>query len=114
MKKKTVLITGATSGIGKACAIKFAWDNCNLIITGRRKKLLEELAAIIKNKTKSLVLCLNFDIQKRKEVEKAITSLDGRWKKIDVLINNAGLSLGLNPIQEGDIDDWETMIDTIL
>lgn len=112
MKKKTILITGATSGIGKACAIKFAENNCNLIIIGRRKKILEELAASIKTETESLVFCLNFDVQKREEAENAILSLEGQWKEIDVLINNAGLSLGLNPIQEGSIDDWETMIDT--
>lgn len=112
MKNKTVLITGATSGIGKACAIKFAENNCNLVITGRRKKILEELAAFIKKETKSSVFCLNFDIRKKEETEKAILSLEGQWKEIDILLNNAGLSLGLNPIQEGDIDDWETMIDT--
>jgi 3-hydroxy acid dehydrogenase / malonic semialdehyde reductase len=112
MIKKTVLITGATSGIGKACAIKFAKDNCNLIITGRRKNILDDLSAFLKKETKSSILCLNFDVRKKKETEKAILSLEGPWKKIDILINNAGLSLGLSPIQEGDIADWENMVDT--
>ncbi|MFH0865261.1 MAG: SDR family NAD(P)-dependent oxidoreductase [Bacteroidota bacterium] len=112
MKKKTVFITGATSGIGKACALKFAENNCDIIITGRRKELLEEFASVLKTSTGSLVHLLNFDIRKRIEVEKAISSLVGRWKKIDILVNNAGLALGMNPLQEGEPDDWETMIDT--
>jgi 3-hydroxy acid dehydrogenase / malonic semialdehyde reductase len=112
MKKKIVLITGATSGIGKACAEIFAKNNFNVILTGRRKKLLEETADEIITKYQSEVCILNFDVQKNKDVEKAITSLHAKWKNIDVLINNAGLALGMNSIQEGAISDWETMIDT--
>lgn len=112
IKKKTILITGATSGIGKACAIKFADDGCNLIITGRRMKLLEELAASIKKKGKADVRCLDFDVRDKKTTEEKIQSLSGKWKEVDVLINNAGLVIGLEPIQDGNTDDWDIMIDT--
>ncbi len=110
--KKIVLITGATSGIGKACAIKFAQNNYYLIITGRRKEILNNLADDLVRKYKIEVLPLNFDIRDKKSVQTNIDSLPESWKKIDVLINNAGLAVGLDPIQEGDIDDWERMIDT--
>lgn len=112
MKHKTVFITGATSGIGKACAIKFSEENCNLIITGRREKLLEEITSSIKEKGKSDVLILNFDVQKKNDVEKAIQSLTGKWRDIDILINNAGLVIGLDPLQDGKTDEWDIMIDT--
>ncbi len=102
-------ITGATSGIGEACAAKFAENGYDLILTGRRKERLEELKARF-NKVK--VLLLEFDVRNRNEVKKAIDSLSGQWKSVDVLVNNAGLALGLSTIQDGDIDDWETMIDT--
>lgn len=102
-------ITGATSGIGEACAAKFAEKGYDLILTGRRKERLEELKARF-NKVK--VLLLEFDVRNRNEVKKAIDSLSGQWKSVDVLVNNAGLALGLSTIQDGDIDDWETMIDT--
>ena len=109
---KIVLITGATSGIGKACAIKFAQNNYYLIITGRRKEILNKLADDFVRKYKVEVLPLNFDVRDREQVKANIDSLPDSWKKIDVLINNAGLAVGLDPIQEGDIDDWERMIDT--
>lgn len=109
---KIILITGATSGIGKACALKFAQNNFDLIITGRRQQLLNDLASEIKNLYKVDVLSLCFDVRDREAVKNNIDSLVGKWKNIDVLINNAGLALGLGTIQEGDIDDWETMIDT--
>lgn len=112
MKKKIVLITGATSGIGKACAFKFAENNFDIIITGRRIKLLEEIADRIISKYHSEVCILNFDVQKKKDTEKAIASLHAKWKNIEVLVNNAGLALGMNPIQDGDVSDWDTMIDT--
>lgn len=109
---KIVLITGATSGFGKAIAFKFAQNGVNLIITGRRKELLDGVA-------KELVLSYNvevmprcFDVRKPKEVSEAIHSLPEKWKKIDVLVNNAGLAVGLNAIHEGVLDDWERMIDT--
>jgi len=106
------LITGATSGIGEACAEIFAKNGYDLIITGRRKDRLTVLAKSIEKKYKVKTLALNFDVRKLSEVEKQISSLPTEWKKIDILINNAGLASGLGTIQEGNIDDWETMIDT--
>jgi 3-hydroxy acid dehydrogenase / malonic semialdehyde reductase len=105
-------ITGSTSGLGKATAELFAKNGYNIVITGRRNERLEELSTELKSKYKVDILLLNFDVRKLKEVESAIGSLSADWKKIDVLVNNAGLAVGLNPIQEGVIDDWERMIDT--
>jgi hypothetical protein len=110
--KKTILITGATSGFGKAIARRFAKDGDDLIITGRREAILMELSAELREKYKVEVLSLCFDVRDKEAVEFAISSLPEEWKNIDVLINNAGLAVGLNPIQEGVIDDWERMIDT--
>jgi hypothetical protein len=110
--KKTILVTGATSGFGKAIATRFAKDGNDLIITGRREALLMELSAELRKKFKVEVLSLCFDVRDKEEVEFAISSLPDEWKKIDVLVNNAGLAVGLNPVQEGVIDDWERMIDT--
>lgn len=112
MKKKIVLITGATAGIGKACAFMFAENNFNVILTGRRKELLESIASDIREKTIADVCTLNFDVRNKTDVLNSIHSLPEKWKKIDVLINNAGLALGLTPIQSGDPDDWDVMIDT--
>ena len=109
---KIAFITGATSGIGKACAYKFADYSYNLIITGRRKDLLEGIADNIRKKYKVEVLTLNFDVKDRSAVKKSVKDLPDAWKKIDVLINNAGLASGLNPIQEGLYEDWDKMIDT--
>jgi len=106
------LITGATSGIGRATALRLAMDEFNLIITGRRLERLEELKKEIEVKYKKDVHILNFDIRNLDEVNSAIDSLPERWRKIDVLVNNAGLAVGLNHIQDGVIDDWERMIDT--
>jgi 3-hydroxy acid dehydrogenase / malonic semialdehyde reductase len=110
--KKLALITGTTSGIGKATAIILAKNGYNLIITGRRKNLLAELENEIKKISDAEILSLNFDVRKLTEVEKFILEIPEKWKNIDVLVNNAGLAVGLNPIQEGVIDDWERMIDT--
>jgi NADP-dependent 3-hydroxy acid dehydrogenase YdfG len=110
--KKVALITGATSGIGKATAHILAKNGYNLIITGRRKSQLDELKKEIGIKYKADVLTFNFDIREQKTVEEAIKNLPENWKAIDVLVNNAGLAAGLNPIQEGELDDWEQMIDT--
>ncbi|MGA2823961.1 MAG: SDR family NAD(P)-dependent oxidoreductase [Bacteroidales bacterium] len=110
--KKTILITGATSGFGKAIAKRFAQDGDDLIITGRREAILTKLSAELRKKYKVKVLSLCFDVRVMEEVEFAISSLPEPWKAIDVLINNAGLAVGLDPIQEGVIDDWERMIDT--
>jgi len=109
---KIILITGATSGIGKATALKFASEGFNLIITGRRSELLKKLENELVEKYKIEVLSLNFDIRNLEEVNKAINSLPDNWKNIDILLNNAGLAAGLSTIQEGNIDDWERMIDT--
>ena len=109
---RIALITGATSGIGKAVAIKFARNNYNLIITGRREERLNELAKRLTSEFNIEVLPLSFDVRDKKAVESQIISLSDKWKKIDVLVNNAGLALGLSPIHEGDFDDWDTMIDT--
>jgi 3-hydroxy acid dehydrogenase/malonic semialdehyde reductase len=110
--RKTILVTGATSGFGKAIAEKFAQNGDNLIITGRRKELLINLAKNLITTYNIEILPLCFDVRKVEEVRNAIDSLPEKWKAIDVLVNNAGLAVGLNPIHEGVIDDWERMIDT--
>ena len=108
----TIFITGATSGIGKAIASKFAENKYNLIITGRRKELLHNIAEQLSGAYQVKVLPLCFDVRKKNEVETAIQSLPEEWKHIDILVNNAGLAVGLKPLQEGDFEDWERMIDT--
>ena len=110
--RKIALVTGATAGIGTATAEILAKNGYNLIITGRRKDLLDTLKNELGVKYKSDVLALNFDIRDRVETEDAIDNLPETWKNIDVLINNAGLAAGLAPIQEGSVDDWDQMIDT--
>jgi len=109
---KTVMVTGATSGIGKATATLFAKRGYNVIITGRRKEKLELLKQKFKRKYAAKVVALCFDIRNAKETKKAWNSLDSNWQQIDVLINNAGLAKGLAPIHKGKIDDWNQMIDT--
>lgn len=109
---KTVLITGATSGIGKATAAQFAQNGWNLILTGRREDRLNELAAGLNNQFESEVRLLVFDVRSQVETENALESLNTDERKIDVLINNAGLAVGKGPVQEGEVDDWERMIDT--
>jgi 3-hydroxy acid dehydrogenase/malonic semialdehyde reductase len=110
--KKIALITGATSGIGMATAQILAINGYDLIITGRRDGLLNDLKVKITNDTDAEVLSLCFDIRDLNQVEKAIHSLTGKWESVDVLINNAGLAVGLEPVYSGVIDDWERMIDT--
>ena len=109
--KKTVLITGATSGIGLACARKFAQNGDRLILTGRNEQRLNEICKELTEKGTE-VLTLAFDVRNREVAEKLMTELPEEWKKIDVLVNNAGLALGLDPEYEGNLDEWETMIDT--
>jgi len=106
---KTAFITGATSGIGKATAEIFAKNNIRLILCGRRKERLEKLQTELSKLTE--VTTLQFDVSKRKDVEKAIKSLPENFKQIDLLINNAGNAHGLSTIQDGDIDDWDAMLD---
>jgi 3-hydroxy acid dehydrogenase / malonic semialdehyde reductase len=110
--RKIALVTGASAGIGRATAQILAENKFNIIITGRRLKQLEEFKNELGIKYKADVHILNFDIRNEEETSKAIDSLPETWKKIDVLVNNAGLSVGLNTIQEGELDDWERMIDT--
>ncbi|CDA95347.1 putative serine 3-dehydrogenase [Bacteroides sp. CAG:709] len=109
--KRIALITGASSGIGEACARKFAEGGYDLILTARRAEKLAELKAELEaDGTK--VKTLTFDVRDAEAAETAVDSLEPEWRKIDVLINNAGLALGLDKEYEGDPDDWNTMIDT--
>ncbi|MCQ2344035.1 MAG: SDR family NAD(P)-dependent oxidoreductase [Paludibacteraceae bacterium] len=110
--KKVALVTGTTSGIGKATAVALAELGYNLIITGRRADRLETFKREIEVAYKSEVKALCFDIRNADEVKKAIDGLKDAWRDIDVLVNNAGLAVGLEPIQEGLLEDWERMIDT--
>lgn len=109
---KIALITGATAGIGEACALLFAREGFDLILTGRRKDRLETLAAEINLQYNVQVAISAFDVRYRQEVLDNLEHLPAEWKKVDVLINNAGLSQGLDPIQNGSFDDWDTMVDT--
>ncbi len=109
MEKPIVLITGATSGIGQATARLLAKNNFKLILCGRRKERLREEEASLSALTE--VSILNFDVRDKSAVSKAFQSLPEDWKKIDVLINNAGNAHGLDPIQLGKIEDWDAMID---
>ena len=109
---KTVLVTGASSGFGRAIAYKLAQKNCKLILTGRRESRLKKICDEINNSGVSKATYLSFDIRDRNAVNEAIDSLLGEWNNIDVLINNAGLALGKSQIENGEIDDWEGMIDT--
>lgn len=111
MEKKIVMVTGATSGIGEACAKKFANGGYNVIITGRRHDKLEALKTQLEAQG-ARVLALTFDVREREAARKAVESIDGEWADIDVLVNNAGLALGLDKEYEGDFNDWDTMIDT--
>ncbi len=110
--RKIIFITGATSGIGKASAEIFARNQYDIIITGRRKEKLKSLSEKLTSAHSVDVLTLNFDVTDKDSVKKSISSLPEKWKNIDVLLNNAGLAVGLDKIQDGEIDDWETMIDT--
>ena len=112
IKDKIALITGGTSGIGKATAIALAKNGCNIIITGRREDRLNELKNMLEKEYKVKCLSLLFDIRIQGEVEKAIAELNTFWEKIDILVNNAGLASGFSKLHEGDINDWEKMIDT--
>lgn len=112
MVKKTVLITGATSGFGEACAHKFAKEGYRVIITGRRKERLDALAQLLQQQTGAECLALPFDVQDRAAVFAAIEGLPEAWQSLDVLVNNAGLALGRDYFDEASLDDWETMIDT--
>ncbi len=116
---RTVLITGATSGIGEATARKFAREGWRVIITGRRRDRLETLKRVLEGlhgtiEGSTAAHALRFDVRDRQEVERALDSLPADWANIDVLVNNAGLARGLEPFQQGSTADWEEMIDTNL
>ena len=106
---KTVLITGATSGIGKATAELLADHGYKLILCGRRAEILQELSKKLGRKTEVFTLC--FDVSRRMDVQNAIMNIPENYREIDILINNAGNAHGLSSIQDGDLDDWESMID---
>ena len=107
--KKTALITGATSGIGRATAHEFAKHGINLVLCGRRQQRLDSVQKALSRETD--VYTLNFDVRDRKQTFEAIASLPKEFQKIDILINNAGNAHGLDPIQTGNLDDWDAMMD---
>lgn len=107
--KKTALITGATSGIGRATAHELAKHGINLILCGRRQERLDIEEHALENLTD--VVTLNFDVRNKTEVKKAINTIPEKFKQIDILINNAGNAHGLDPIQDGSLDDWDAMMD---
>jgi len=109
---KIIMITGATSGFGKAIAIKFAGNGYDVILTGRRKERLDKLEKELLTFGKIRVLALNFDVRKKDEVAAVIGNLPKEWKAIDILVNNAGLAVGLDHIDTGNLEDWDRMIDT--
>jgi 3-hydroxy acid dehydrogenase / malonic semialdehyde reductase len=112
VKDRIVLITGASSGIGEACAYAFASSGARLILTARRSPRLETLKIQIQHQFNADVVVLAFDVRDRATVTTALDSLPSQWQAIDILVNNAGLSRGLDKLYEGDIQDWEEMIDT--
>ncbi|HNE30177.1 MAG TPA: SDR family NAD(P)-dependent oxidoreductase, partial [Saprospiraceae bacterium] len=113
-KQLTVLVTGASSGIGRATSRLFAQNGHRLILVARRKEKLDELAAELQNNWQTEVLLLQLDVRDSQAVRQVLGNLPADWQDIDVLLNNAGLAKGLSPIHEGDLDHWETMIDTNL
>ena len=110
MSKKTVLITGATSGIGKSTAYRLADSKMDLIICGRRGEVLDKIREDLSKLTSIITLC--FDVSDNNQVKKAIESLPNEFKQIDILINNAGNAHGLDKIQDGNVEDWDNMIDS--
>ena len=112
LKNKIVFITGASSGIGRACAEEFAKAGSNLILCARRIERLIELKKSLVKKYKVKILVAQLDVRKLHDVKKIISSLPAQWKQIDILLNNAGLARGLNKVHEADITHWEEMIDT--
>lgn len=109
---KTVMITGATAGFGQACAELFAEHGYRCILTGRRKDRLEQLQQDLQKRFKTDTRTLCFDVRDKDATQKAVDSLTADWKNIDILINNAGLASGFGPIDEGQLSDWDVMIDT--
>lgn len=112
LSEKIILITGASSGIGRACAVRFAQIGARLILIARRKDRLQELAAELKQRHNTASYVIELDVRDRKAVQQVLNTLPDEWQNIEVLVNNAGLSRGLDKLHEGSIDDWEEMIDT--
>lgn len=112
LKNKVVLITGASSGIGKACAYSFAKEGAKLILTARRDEILKEIQNDLKEKYNTKSIIYSLDVRSFEQVKNTFDNLPDDFKTIDILINNAGLGKGLNKIQDGNIEDWDTMIDT--
>ncbi len=112
VKNKTVFITGASSGFGRAIAEAFAKKGSKLIVAARRSAKLKEVAIELKKKYKAEVLTVTLDVRKKTDVAKAVKTLPAKWHDIDILVNNAGLSRGLDKLQEGSVQDWDEMIDT--
>ena len=112
LQNKIVFITGASSGIGKASAFAFASEGADLILAARRIDRLKELETEIKGKFKVDVLAIQLDVRNKGDVKKAVASLKGKWRNIDILLNNAGLAKGMSKIHEGDTEHWDEMIDT--
>ena len=112
MKNRIVFITGSTSGIGEGCARKFASKGSDLILNGRNEEKLLKLKNELESEFGIEVLPLVFDVRDRKAATDALASLEGKWKNIDVLINNAGLVFGVDKEYQGDLDEWDIMIDT--
>ncbi|MCW3123522.1 MAG: hypothetical protein JWQ38_3014 [Flavipsychrobacter sp.] len=110
--KKTILITGATSGFGKAIATRFAKEGYTVCITGRRAERLAAIKEELEKEYGATVITLTFDVRNKEQVAEAITKLKQQVDRIDILVNNAGLASGLSSIEEGDTDDWDLMIDT--
>ncbi len=111
VKDKIVLVTGASSGIGEACAKRFAEAGARLIVAARRGDRLQDLARDLHRQWGTAVHCLSLDVRDRTAVMQQLTQLPPDWQGIEILVNNAGLSRGLDKLQEGDLDDWEEMID---
>ncbi|MDF2636690.1 MAG: Serine 3-dehydrogenase [Pelosinus sp.] len=112
LKDKIVFISGASSGIGKACAELFAQAGAKLILCARSVEKVQEIGNALKAQYQTDTLALQLDVQDRKAVDKVVDDLPLQWKKIDILVNNAGLARGLDKLHQGDVADWEAMIDT--
>jgi serine 3-dehydrogenase len=112
LKNKTVFITGASAGIGESCARAFAREGCHLLLAARRKDRIDALARLLADKYAIRTHAFRLDVTRQADVEAALGSLPAEWKQIDILLNNAGLSRGLTTLQEGELRDWEEMIDT--
>src|SRR3990167_203048 len=112
MKNKTVLITGASSGIGEACAYAFAREGAKLILCARRQERLHPLSNTLKKEYNTKTYTIPLDVQDNHAIKNAFSNLPAEWQSIDILINNAGLALALDKIQEGETSDWDQLIDT--